>query len=297
MMAKTNVSKSILSISSPGTHLVPGNDALARRLTRSCNAYAASLKRAHPSKFGFWASLPLPDVPAALEEIEVAHAEGADGFCLLTNFHGHYLGSERFQPVFEKLNQIKATIFIHPTRPCIACGSSGAASSPQVISATPLASQHPLPMYEFFFDTARAVTNLFLSGTIFRCPDIRLIIPHVGGALPPVLSRFIGFSHVVPGGTLMSDAEVRRVLARQCYFDLAGFCLAGDEGGSGQLAALVKGYSIGYDRFLYGSDFPFTPASAVKNFAVRMKDGLEDLFGEEERRAIYEGNAIKLLSG
>ena len=95
----------------------------------------------------------------------------------------------------------------------------------------------------------------------------------------------------------MSDTEVRRVLARQCYFDLAGICFAGDEGGSGQLAALVKGYGIGHDRFLYGSDFPFTPAWAVKNFAVRMKDGLEDLFGEEERRAIYEGNAIKLLSG
>ena len=95
----------------------------------------------------------------------------------------------------------------------------------------------------------------------------------------------------------MSDAEVRGVLARQCYFDLAGFGFAGDKGGSGQLAALIKGYNIGYDRFLYGSDFPFTPTLAVKNFAIRMKDGLEDLFGEEERRAIYEGNAIKLLSG
>lgn len=94
----------------------------------------------------------------------------------------------------------------------------------------------------------------------------------------------------------MSDVEVRGALARQCYFDLAGFVFAGDEGGSGQLAALVKGYNIGYDRLLYGSDFPFTPGPAVRNFAVRMKNGLESIFSEEERREIYEGNAVKLLS-
>ena len=39
MMATANVTKSILSISSPGTHLVSGNNALARDLTRHCNSY------------------------------------------------------------------------------------------------------------------------------------------------------------------------------------------------------------------------------------------------------------------
>ena len=33
----------------------------------------------------------------------------------------------------------------------------------------------------------------------------------------------------------------------------------------------------------------------MKAFAERMKDGLENLFGEKERDSIYQGNAVKLL--
>ena len=80
MMSTANVTKAIISISSPGTHLVYGNDELTRNLTRHCNSYAANLKRTYPDKFGFWASLPLPDVDAALDEIDRAIEEGADGF-------------------------------------------------------------------------------------------------------------------------------------------------------------------------------------------------------------------------
>src|SRR5438132_11705135 len=35
-------------------------------LARACNEYAADLARAHPRRFGVFASLPLPDVDAAL---------------------------------------------------------------------------------------------------------------------------------------------------------------------------------------------------------------------------------------
>jgi predicted TIM-barrel fold metal-dependent hydrolase len=295
MMAGANVSKSILSVSSPGTNINSKDNALNLRLTRFCNSYAAKLKREHPSKFGYWAALPLPDINATLEEIKTAKEEGADGFGLMTNYHGHYLGSELFDPVFEELDRLKARVFIHPTMPCVACHASG--SEPTTpLKATPLA-QYPIPIFEFFFDTARAVTNLFLSGTVARCPNIRFVIPHAGGCLPPIISRFTGFSTVVAtAGPILSEEEVRGALARQFYFDLAGFVFAGEKGGSGQLKALVEGYDVDYRRLLYGSDFPFTKAPFVKSFAVRMKPGLEELFDEKEREAIYQGNAIALLA-
>ncbi|KAF2177458.1 amidohydrolase 2 [Zopfia rhizophila CBS 207.26] len=292
MMSSANVSKSIISISSPGTHIVPGKDELGRNLTRHCNSYAASLKSKYPHKFGFWASLPLPDVDATLKEIDVAISEGADGFGLMTNYHGNYLGTPIFDPIFEKLNGIRATVFIHPTKPCIKCPG---ASSTATMDATPFGDQYPIPMFEFFFDTARAVVNLFLSGTVARCPNITFIIPHSGGCMPPLISRFIEFSHIVPGGRLMDDAEVRGQLGKQFYFDLAGLVFAGKEGGLGQLKAFVEGYQIGHDRLLYGSDFPFTPTKFVKQFAERMKDGLESLFEEGEREMVYEKNAQRLI--
>lgn len=293
MMATANVSKSILSISSPGTHIVPGNDALGRTLTRQCNEYAANMKKQNPQKFGFWAALPLPDVDAALVEIEKAVEDGADGFGLMTNYHGNYLGTPALDQVFDRLNQISATVFIHPTKPCIKCGND--ISSEETTDALPLGSQFPIPMFEFFFDTARAVINLFSSGTVDRCPNITFIVPHSGGALPPLMTRFIQFSRVVPGGTILEPETVRKQLVAQFYFDLAGFIFDGESGGKGQLKALVEGFEISYENLLYGSDFPFTQTQYVKMFADRMKDGLENLFDEEMRNAIYEQNALKLL--
>ncbi|KAF2798856.1 hypothetical protein K505DRAFT_321576 [Melanomma pulvis-pyrius CBS 109.77] len=294
MMTLCNVSKSILSISSPGTHLVAGNDTLARDLTRHCNSYAADLKTKHPDEFGFWASLPLPNIEEALNEIDTAVQEDCDGFALLTNYHGEYIGSAAFDSVFKKLNQIGATVFIHPTKPCIKCGD-GKTPSSENVAATPFGDQYPIPMFEFFFDTARAVINLFSSGTVEQCPNITFIVPHSGGCMPPLFSRFTAFSHVIPGGRRLEPDDIRRQIREQFYFDLAGFVFDGQTGGNGQLKAFVRGYDISYQTLLYGSDFPFTPAQFVKNFADRMKDGLEDLFDDKERGQIYEGNAVKML--
>lgn len=293
MMTTANVSRSILSISSPGTHLVPGNDGLGRDLTRECNAYATNLKKQHPDKFGVWAALPLPDVEAALLEIETCVEEGADGFGLMTNYHGNYVGAPALDRVFDKLNQIGATVFIHPTKPCIKHGNE--TSSAQTTDALPFGDQYPIPIFEFLFDSARAVINLFSTGTVDRCPNIKFIIPHVGGTLPPLMTRFIQFSSVVPGGRVLNASTVQRQLENQFYFDLAGFAFDGESGGNGQLKAFVEGFNISHEQLLYGSDFPFTQTQFVQMFANRMKDGLENLFNEEKRAAIYEGNAIKLL--
>ncbi|KAF2626352.1 amidohydrolase 2 [Macroventuria anomochaeta] len=294
MMKTANVSKSILSISSPGTHIVVGNSTLGRHLTRECNAYAANMKKDDPERFGFWASLPLPDVELALQEIDVASSEGADGFGLMTNYHGTYVGSPALDTIFDRLNELGATVFIHPTKPCI---KQGDGVNAQTIDATPFGEQYPVPIFEFFFDTARAVVNLFGSGTVDRCPNVTFIIPHSGGALPPLLTRFIQFSSVVPGGRVLDANKVREQLDKQFYFDLAGFVFDGESGGHGQLRALVEGFEISHERLLYGSDFPFTQTEFVEMFAERMKDGLEHLFSEGQRDAIYEGNAKRLLAG
>lgn len=301
MMATANVTKSILSISSPGVHIT-SNASLTRTLARECNAYAAHMKREQPEKFGFWAALPLPDVEASLEEIGRAVEEGCDGFGLMTNYAGIYVGDKRFERVFARLNEVGATVFIHPTKPCTHIGHSagtsqreGEGDSEEKVDATPLGSQYPVPIFEFLFDTARGVVNLFASGTVDACPNITFIIPHAGGALPPLLTRFIQFSSVVPGGQQLDAAKVRAQLDTQFYFDLAGFVFDGDEGGQGQLKALVDGFGVGWERLMYGSDFPFTQTRFVEKFAERMKGGLECLFDDEQRGMVYEGNVRRLL--
>jgi 6-methylsalicylate decarboxylase len=294
MMASANVTKAILSISSPGTCLTPGDPEGAKKLTRQCNAYAADLKKTFPQKFGFWASLPLPDVDASLAEIDRAIEEGCDGFGLITNYFGKYLGDPAFDPVLARLNDLRATVFIHPTTPCIAGCNANSNDSAAVVKALPFGGQLPVPIFEFLFDTSRAIINLFYSGTIDRSPNITFIAPHVGGTLPPLISRFSVFGALVPGVTRLNPAVVRGQLEGQFYFDLAGL-IFDDSNGRGQLKALVRGHDFSYQRLLYGSDFPFTSYDGVMMLANTMRGGLEQLFNEAERDAIYEKNAEKLL--
>ncbi|KAF7846104.1 hypothetical protein BT93_L5250 [Corymbia citriodora subsp. variegata] len=280
MMDKCNIQKAILSVSSPGTHLQKNEDASAVELTRYCNDCAANMKRTSPDRFGFWASLPLPDVEASLKEISRASDElNPDGFALLTNHHGIYLGQPEFDPVFAELNRRHATVFIHPTMPCHSHGGSAAPMT-----------QYPAPMFEFFFDTARCLLNLLLSGTVARCPNITFIIPHCGGAAPPLLRRCASLGPMLNIPTVDKNVTydwVRERLNSQFYFDSAGFSFPE------QIHGLMQ--HISAERMLYGSDFPFTPTPAVAALAKAHDEHVPGIFGEEGQRALYAENAKRLL--
>ena len=102
LMDRWGVATAMLSISSPGTHF--GDDAAARRLTREVNEGGAAISRAHPGRFGHFASLPLPDVAGALDELGFALDElGSDGITVETNSAGVYLGDDRYEPLYREL--------------------------------------------------------------------------------------------------------------------------------------------------------------------------------------------------
>jgi predicted TIM-barrel fold metal-dependent hydrolase len=163
-MDRLGTATSLLSISSPGVYF--GDETAARDLAREMNEIGRRAVVDHPGRFGQFASLPLPDVDAAMAEIAYCcdHLD-VDGFALLTNVGGTYLGDPSWEPVFHELNRRAARVFIHPTSP--ACWQHTSFGRPR-------------PMLEFLFDTTRAVVDLVLKGAIARPTDIEFIIPHAG---------------------------------------------------------------------------------------------------------------------
>ena len=67
-MDRTGVATSVWSTSEPGVWF--GNDAAARTLARECNDTCARMVADHPTRFGMFATLPMPDVDGSLREIE-----------------------------------------------------------------------------------------------------------------------------------------------------------------------------------------------------------------------------------
>ncbi len=232
LMDRLGIATSLLSVSSPGVHLTAAQ-AATRDLAREVNEAGRRAVVDHPGRFGLLGSLPLPDVDAAIAEI--AHCVDTlhvDGFVLLTNVGGTYLGEPDWDPVFRELDRRGARVLIHPTSPvCWDQTSFG----------------RPRPMLEFLFDTTRAVVNLVLNGTVARHPDLRLIVPHAGATLPVIADRVAGFALLF--GTDPS-IDVLRDLAG-LHYDLAGTPIPR------QLDALLALTTL--EHLHYGSDFPFTP--------------------------------------
>jgi predicted TIM-barrel fold metal-dependent hydrolase len=238
-MNRLGIGSALLSISSPGVHF--GDRSKAVELARGVNEAGARIARNTPDRFGFFATLPLPEIEDSIEEARHALDElNADGVVLLTNHHGMYPGDERLEPLYAALNARSAVIFIHPTSP----------------QTGPSTSDLPAPVLEFMFETTRAVTDLVLSGVMDRFPRLRIIVPHAGATLAVLASRIDMFAALlssVQGKRL--PPNLRASLAK-LDFDLAGCPV--DE----QLGALVA--VADPTRLHYGSDYPFTPESACQ---------------------------------
>jgi predicted TIM-barrel fold metal-dependent hydrolase len=265
-MDALGVELALLSISSPGVDLGPGTDPV--RLAREVNDEGAGAVRSHPRRFGLLASLPLPDVNAALDEIRRASEDlEADGFVLMTNYRGIHLGDPRFDEVMDELERRGALVALHPTSPP---------------AADAVAAGRPRPLLEFPFDTTRAVVNMILNGTLRRRPHIRVLVPHVGAALPVLADRVQAFTAAF---AREGEAVDVRSELRGMWFDIAGEPLPN------ALAALLR--LVGPERIVYGSDLPFAPLPLVERSAERL--WATDLLDDTSRRALVRGNALALV--
>jgi aminocarboxymuconate-semialdehyde decarboxylase len=117
-MDSQQIATGVLSLTAPGVMGWMGPE--RRDMARRVNEYTAGLVASQPSRFGNFATLPLPDVDGALIELEYAlGALAADGIVLLSNYDGHYLGDPLFEPLWAELNRRGTVVFVHPGKPAI----------------------------------------------------------------------------------------------------------------------------------------------------------------------------------
>lgn len=229
-MKMAGVSTALLS--APPPHVTPGAPSEAVAMARQLNEYFHRLQVVAPGTFGYYATLPLPDMDAAL--VEVSHAFDrltADGVCLLTNYNGTYLGDPVFERLMAVLNRRQAVVFVHPTAP----------AGPSVAGLPPVAA-------DYLAETVRAALNLARRGVLTRYPEIRFILAHGGGFLPFAAGRLAPYAS--PRGNAVEGYR----LLRRFHLDTA------QAGTPWALASLHK--FTKKDHITYGSDFPYAPTVA-----------------------------------
>lgn len=254
-MGELGIAYALLSVSSPS--LWTKDPARTRTLARKVNDEGAEIVSRAPGNLGFLATLPLPEVSAAINEarrcLDTLHAGGVG---LMTNYGGVYLGDRSLDTILAELNGRGALAVLHPTKPAV---------------TVPNVNQEiPVPAFEYFVETTRTFLNLVQNDTFARYPDIRWVIPRAGAFLPILADRFESFALMLRFAAPDRRVDILADMAH-VYYDLAGFSEPK------QLAMLLR--NVDETHLLYGSDTPYTDISACVGQAEALEETPKLPFG------------------
>ncbi|MEC7488499.1 MAG: amidohydrolase family protein [Pseudomonadota bacterium] len=267
LMDQLGIEHALFSYSAPGIYF--GDENAVIGLSRQCNEYLKTEIQLSPKRFGGFATLPLPNIDAALAEIEYSlDTLNLDGIGLLSNVDGKYAGHAELDPVFSELDRRSAVVFIHPTYPP---------------KGTTKALQIPDPVMEFMFETTRLVGNMIFSGLLERCPNIRFILPHSGGAVPFLAHRMSVFENLPKFKANMPAGAMHYL--KSLYFDTT---TSGNPIPLGALQGLADSKHI-----LFGTDYPYMKPDRIQ-LETSFIDGFIG-FNEETRPLMERANALSLF--
>lgn len=174
------------------------------------------------------------------------------------------LGDEFWYPLYEKLCELDVPALIHSAGSC-----------------------QPRESYtlKFINEESIAIMSLMESKVFERFPDLKLIVPHGGGAIPYHMGRFRAWS--VRRGTEYFDDKLKRL-----HFDTTVY-------DPESLELLFR--TVGADRVLFATERPGT-GSARNPRTGRDFDDLKPeidalaCLSDEDRRNVYECNCTRLYS-
>lgn len=174
------------------------------------------------------------------------------------------LGDPFWYPMYEKLCELDVPALIH---------SAGSCSPRESYTL------------KFINEESIAIISLMDSKVFDRFPDLKLIVPHGGGAIPYHMGRFRAWT-LRKGGTYFDD-KLRRLSFDTTTYD------------KNALELLFK--TVGADRVLFATEKPGTGSARDPVTGLDLDDlkpVIEsiDFLTEEDRRNVFECNCTRLYS-
>ncbi|HEX5370648.1 MAG TPA: amidohydrolase family protein [Dehalococcoidia bacterium] len=205
------------------------SDAVAA--TRMLNDAYADLVAQNPKRLAAFVSLPLPHIEASLVEMRRGLDElGMIGVAMTCSVFDRSVAEDEFAPLYEEMNRRGAVLFYHPIQNGIC--------SPFITDYG-----YTVAVGASLEDTV-IVLHLIAKQIPQRYPNIRYVIPHLGGLISMQLERLD--NQAPQQHPNLSDAP--SATARRLYYDTVGH---------GSQAALRCAWSaFGAAQLVAGSDYP-----------------------------------------
>lgn len=252
----------ILSLTAPGIQAII-NSADAEKKARSENDFLAEVVRQHPSRYSGFAAVPLQNPSAAAHELERAVLElGFKGVMVngYTNTphpeKGIYLDESVNDRFWAKLCELDVPLYLHP-RSALSGGLRLYEGHPELKGAT----------WGFGTETATHLLRIIFSGVFDRFPDAKLIVGHMGEALPALLWRTQNMFDLNP-----FDKRPQKTL-EEYFADNIWVTTSGSFSDSALTNAIL---TIGADRIMFSVDYPYSenqPASTwIEHAPISVSD-------------------------
>jgi predicted TIM-barrel fold metal-dependent hydrolase len=262
-MDKAGIAMTALSINDPGPELF-GSDSPA--MARMLNDFIAGAVKQHPDRFFGLATLPFHSTDGMLSEFERAVEKlGMKGILLYSNLDGKFPDEPQFRPLFAEAERRDTPILLHPAYPMTYDATQG---------------------YEMtgglglMFDTTIALCRLIVSGVLEEHPRLKLVCPHVGGALPYLIGRIDHQTMVLKRGAEHIRKAPSEYL-KSIWLDTV----------SPIPMAIRYGIDfVGAQQMLYSSDHPWVDPQLIAGHVESLK------LPAEQQRLIFSENARKLFN-
>ena len=224
--------------------------------------------REHAPRFGFVASIPLPNAEDAAAELDRAISLGAVAVMTSANVEGTNIGELPLDPLWAKAERLNLPVLIHP----VLAGPAPRAAKFALAQST----QYP-------FDTTLGIGSLLFSGVLDRFPLLTLVLSHGGGAFPYLAGRF-DIMHLRMDRIAQGDVAQQ---APSAYAPLMAY----DTIVHAPKALRFLADLVGIDRLVLGTDYSFPPADLQPLAGIKAAG-----FSPTDVRRIAEENPRRLFS-
>ena len=270
IMDATGVSMHLLSVTIPGVQMFAPDRGTAMAI--ATNDTLAAVVARHPGRFaGLACMAPQSPVAAAREMERAITTLGLNGFIINSHTDNRYLDDPFFAPVLEAAEALDRPIYLHPRSP-----SNGMAAPFRDYSIGG-------SLWGFGAEAGTHAVRLIMSGTFDRFPKLRIVLGHMGEALPFWMWRL---DHMA--ARRQRDGRMKPLqMLPSAYFKRNFAVTTSGFEDADVLAMVIR--RAGIDNVMWAIDYPYEDSAD----AVRFLDAAP--ISDSDRRAIYHRNAERLF--
>jgi 6-methylsalicylate decarboxylase len=248
-MADAEVQLQVLSPAASPPYAEKEADAVAA--ARLINDAYADLAQKYPGRFNAVVSLPLPHIDASLREMERGLDQlGMLGVSMTCSCFDRSTAEADFEPLYQEMNRRRTVLNYHPIQNGI---------------CSPMINDYGFTVSAgASLEDAAIVLHLIAQRIPERFPNIKYVVPHLGGIIPMLLQRL---DNQAPQKH-PNLPERPSITARRFYYDIVGH--------GSHAAVLCAWKAFGADHLVAGSDYPVLLAyeSYRQNFFYLRDAGL-----------------------